>query len=438
MRGDDRRDALLRRLAHARAIGVAPPGGVGVVDEHDVARTRRRVLNARRAAILPVDAGAGGARSCPRRRAGGRRDSGAAWSCPRHERREWRRTLPRAPRDWRRAAPRFAPSIRDAGGVALPQGMGAKGERHEQRCVVRAPDRHRSRGTPNEMRAHAALRPMGREASYATRSIRRDVRRFAVQVEGARQIDSVTTLEPPAQERRRSHAPAARSRRSSGGPARPPGSAGCSTGWTCTSTRSSRRRSWRSCSPRRARADPAVKEKSAYIQAAFLLGWALGGAFFGRLGDLLGRSRALSLTILTYALFTGLCAFAQTWWQFMLFRFIAALGIGGEWAVGARCSRRPGRSGGGRGSRRCCRPGSTWASCSPRSPSAFSRWCFLRTPSATSSSSACCRHSSCSGSAATCPSPRRGRPRRARREGSARGRAICSAAMSRASRRARP
>jgi MFS family permease len=82
-------------------------------------------------------------------------------------------------------------------------------------------------------------------------------------------------------------------------------------------------------------ADPAVKEKSAYIQAAFLIGWALGGAFFGRLGDLLGRSRALALTVLTYACCTGLCAFAQTWWQLMLFRFIAALGIGGEWAVGA-------------------------------------------------------------------------------------------------------
>ena len=81
--------------------------------------------------------------------------------------------------------------------------------------------------------------------------------------------------------------------------------------------------------------DPGVKEKSAYIQAAFLLGWALGGSFFGRLGDILGRSRALSLTILTYAICTGLCAFAQNWWQLMLFRFIAALGIGGEWAVGA-------------------------------------------------------------------------------------------------------
>lgn len=82
-------------------------------------------------------------------------------------------------------------------------------------------------------------------------------------------------------------------------------------------------------------ADPAVKEKSAYIQAAFLVGWALGGAFFGRIGDKIGRSRALALTVLTYALCTGLCGFAQTWWQLMIFRFLAALGIGGEWAVGA-------------------------------------------------------------------------------------------------------
>src|SRR5881392_659912 len=53
--------------------------------------------------------------------------------------------------------------------------------------------------------------------------------------------------------------------------------------------------------------NPVVNEKKAYIQAAFLIGWAVGGAFFGRLGDLLGRSRALALTVLTYALCTGLC-----------------------------------------------------------------------------------------------------------------------------------
>ena len=44
-------------------------------------------------------------------------------------------------------------------------------------------------------------------------------------------------------------------------------------------------------------ADPAVGQKASIIQAAFLAGWAFGGAFFGRVGDLLGRSRALSLSL---------------------------------------------------------------------------------------------------------------------------------------------
>lgn len=81
--------------------------------------------------------------------------------------------------------------------------------------------------------------------------------------------------------------------------------------------------------------DPAVGRYAAIIQAAFLLGWALGGAFFGRLGDVLGRSRSLILTMLTYAVFTGMSFFAQSWWHLMIFRFLAALGVGGEWAVGA-------------------------------------------------------------------------------------------------------
>ena len=81
--------------------------------------------------------------------------------------------------------------------------------------------------------------------------------------------------------------------------------------------------------------DPRVGYYSSLIQAAFLVGWALGGGFFGRIADRLGRSRALMLTILVYALFTGLSFFAQTWRELFLFRFLAALGIGGEWAVGA-------------------------------------------------------------------------------------------------------
>jgi len=81
--------------------------------------------------------------------------------------------------------------------------------------------------------------------------------------------------------------------------------------------------------------DPRVGHYGSIIQGGFLLGWALGGGFFGRLGDRLGRARALSLTVLTYALFTGLSFFAHAWWHLLIFRFLAALGIGGEWAVGA-------------------------------------------------------------------------------------------------------
>ena len=81
--------------------------------------------------------------------------------------------------------------------------------------------------------------------------------------------------------------------------------------------------------------EPIVGYRSSLIQAAFLLGWAVGGGFFGRIGDRLGRARALMLTILTYAMFTGLSSIAQTWWHLLVFRFLAALGIGGEWAVGA-------------------------------------------------------------------------------------------------------
>lgn len=70
------------------------------------------------------------------------------------------------------------------------------------------------------------------------------------------------------------------------------------------------------------------------IMAAFLIGAATGGVVFGWLGDRIGRVRAMSLSILTYALFTGLCGFASEAWHVGLLRFIAALGMGGEWSLG--------------------------------------------------------------------------------------------------------
>jgi MFS family permease len=70
------------------------------------------------------------------------------------------------------------------------------------------------------------------------------------------------------------------------------------------------------------------------IIAVFLVGAATGGVLFGWLGDKLGRVKAMTLAIFTYAIFTGLCAFVTQPWTFAGLRFIAALGMGGEWSLG--------------------------------------------------------------------------------------------------------
>jgi len=44
--------------------------------------------------------------------------------------------------------------------------------------------------------------------------------------------------------------------------------------------------------------------------------------------------RAMSLSIFTYAIFTGLCGFATEAWHIAALRFIASLGMGGEWSLG--------------------------------------------------------------------------------------------------------
>lgn len=69
--------------------------------------------------------------------------------------------------------------------------------------------------------------------------------------------------------------------------------------------------------------------------AFFLIGWATGGILFGMLADYFGRTRVLSAGILTYAVFSALAFFADTWWQLGLLRFIAGLGSGVEAPVGA-------------------------------------------------------------------------------------------------------
>lgn len=72
----------------------------------------------------------------------------------------------------------------------------------------------------------------------------------------------------------------------------------------------------------------------AVITAGFLVGAATGGVLFGWLGDRIGRVRAMTVSVLVYAVCSGLCVFVQTPEQLAALRFAGALGMGGEWALG--------------------------------------------------------------------------------------------------------
>ena len=65
-----------------------------------------------------------------------------------------------------------------------------------------------------------------------------------------------------------------------------------------------------------------------------LIGAVLGGIGFGLLSDRYGRVRVLSWTILVFALFTGLSALAQGYWDLAFYRLVAGLGLGGEFGIG--------------------------------------------------------------------------------------------------------
>ncbi|WP_120971465.1 MULTISPECIES: MFS transporter [unclassified Comamonas] len=74
-------------------------------------------------------------------------------------------------------------------------------------------------------------------------------------------------------------------------------------------------------------------------QAGSLVTWTLigavfGGIVFGMLSDRYGRIRVLTWTIVLFAVFTGLCAFAQGYWDLLIYRTIAGIGLGGEFGIG--------------------------------------------------------------------------------------------------------
>lgn len=72
----------------------------------------------------------------------------------------------------------------------------------------------------------------------------------------------------------------------------------------------------------------------AWYQCAFLFGAASGGLFFGRLGDRIGRAKAMAVSILTYSLMAGASYFSTSPWFLLVCWFLACTGVGGMWPNG--------------------------------------------------------------------------------------------------------
>jgi MFS family permease len=81
--------------------------------------------------------------------------------------------------------------------------------------------------------------------------------------------------------------------------------------------------------------DPEAQMWGERLLGVFLAGGTIGGWLFSSLADKYGRKPVMALTILCYSLFSGLTALTTQLWQVGLLRFLVAMGVGGEWAVGA-------------------------------------------------------------------------------------------------------
>ncbi len=78
-----------------------------------------------------------------------------------------------------------------------------------------------------------------------------------------------------------------------------------------------------------------AKTTAGLLNTLTLVASAIGSLAFGLLADRTGRRRMLSLSILTYSVFTFLCGFSTTVKMLAVFRFLLGLGMGGEWNSGA-------------------------------------------------------------------------------------------------------
>jgi len=78
-----------------------------------------------------------------------------------------------------------------------------------------------------------------------------------------------------------------------------------------------------------------VGQVGSVVLAVFMVGWAVGAVAFGMLADRIGRTRTMVITILLYAICTGLCALSRDWVELAFYRFLVGCGIGGEISIGA-------------------------------------------------------------------------------------------------------
>jgi MFS family permease len=79
--------------------------------------------------------------------------------------------------------------------------------------------------------------------------------------------------------------------------------------------------------------DADINDAGTMATSFFMIGWAVGGIGFGIAGDKIGRVKTLTLTILLYALFTGLNSFSQSVYDFYAYRVLTGLGVGGAFAA---------------------------------------------------------------------------------------------------------
>lgn len=72
-----------------------------------------------------------------------------------------------------------------------------------------------------------------------------------------------------------------------------------------------------------------LSQVSAYINALYFVGWAIGGLTWGFIGDRIGRAKSLALAVSMYGLFTFLKGFSPSWEMILVFQFFCGFGVGG-------------------------------------------------------------------------------------------------------------